>query len=156
MVDYNFFSKKWIIFLLKNMVVDQHTNRAYGRLRSSVMGSTQKYFYSMLVEASAAAIALGVTTKSEYRKKRHLDPRLPSDPPHFYKDEWQGWPSFLGKDSKSFYPTSAEASAAALAFGVTTKSEYREKRHLDPHTPSFPPHIYNEEWQGWPSFLSKS
>ena len=121
----------------------------------SFLGNDSKTLYLTLAEASTAAIALGIKTKNEYMEKRHLDPRLPSAPHQFYKEQWENWPSFFGKDAKKFYPTLAEASTAAIALGITSAKEYQEKRNLDPKLPARPQQFYIEGWQGWRSFLGK-
>ncbi|MBU3070204.1 integrase [Aestuariicella sp. G3-2] len=119
------------------------------------MGKVVKDFYSTLAEASVAAVALGITTSIEYRSKRHRDRQLPASPDQIYKEEWQGWPSFLGKEPKQLYPTLAEASAAAIALGIATSGEYQAKRHRDRQLPVNPGLVYKEEWQGWPLFLGR-
>ncbi len=120
------------------------------------MRDRQNSFYPTLEEASAAAIALGITTSEKYQTMRSLDPRLPSAPHQKYKMDWKGWPSFLGKTPMKFYPTLKEASVAAIAIGITNYQTYHEKRHLDPQLPSNPQGTYKKEWQNWPSFLGGS
>lgn len=63
-----------------------------------------------------------------------------------YEKKWQGWSSFLDKETKKLEPT----------LEITTPIEDEKKRHLDdPHSPSQPQPLCKEEWQGWESFLSK-
>ena len=121
----------------------------------SFLGKESKKHYPSLAEASAAAIALGIKSVTEYNKKRFLDQKLPASPDRTYKKEWQGWPSFLGKEPKNHYLTLAEASTSAIALGITTMCEYKARRHLDPQLPSAPYKTYKEEWQGFPSFLGR-
>ncbi|NRB43078.1 MAG: hypothetical protein HRU20_32195, partial [Pseudomonadales bacterium] len=54
-----------------------------------------KEFYTY-GEASKAAMALGITTYTEYKKRYKEDPKLPSTPEYSYKDDWENWPVFLG------------------------------------------------------------
>ncbi|WP_020405135.1 gamma-mobile-trio integrase GmtZ [Hahella ganghwensis] len=122
---------------------------------SSFFDNAAKTYYSTLAEASAAAAAFGVMTRTEYRAKRYLDPKLPLNPDRVYKAEWQDWASFLVKKVKRFYPSLAEASKAAIGLGITTHFEYREKRFMDARLPSAPDCLYKTEWQSWPSFLGK-
>jgi hypothetical protein len=117
--------------------------------------SKKKFFYLTLAEASMAAKALGFTSGKEYRIGRHQDPRLPSSPNLFYKDEWESFPSLLGKDVVVFYPTLFEASVAVKALGFTSGKEYTIGRHQDPRLPSSPNVFYKDEWESWPSFLDK-
>jgi hypothetical protein len=121
----------------------------------SFLGEESKQFYSALAEASAVVIRLGITTAGEYQEKRHVDPRLPASPKQVYKAEWQGWPSFLGKEVKQYYLTLAEASAAAIRLEITSPSEYRDRRHLDSQLPSAPDQRYQDEWKNWPSFFCR-
>lgn len=119
------------------------------------MSNIRTIFYSRLTDASSAAIELGITTINEYQVKRKLDPKLPSRPNDVYEEEWQDWPSFLGKESKQFYPSLGEASVAAIGLGITTVTEYQVRRHLDFRLPSSPNSVYEAEWKSWPSFLGK-
>ena len=107
-------------------------------------------FYPTLAEASAAAHRLGVRTGEEYAQRYKEDPRLRSEPEKLYASEWVSWPHFLGTD---FYPTLAEASAAARGLGIQTGSEYKKKYKKDPHLPSNPNAFYASEWVSWSHFL---
>lgn len=122
----------------------------------NLFGRSSVSFYPSLAEASKAAIALGIDTCASYKAKRHLDPRLPSEPESTYKNEWNCWPLFLGKNPKEFYATLAEASAATIALGITTIKAYQKNRHLDPKLPSNPNAIYKDDWINWPSFFGRS
>ena len=57
-------------------------------------------FYPTIEEASAAAIALEITTGVEYAKQYKKDSRLPSNPHQYYREHWRqigGFKGFLGK-----------------------------------------------------------
>lgn len=111
--------------------------------------------YPTIKDACAAAKLLGVASRHEYLEKRHLDPRLPSCPDKTYKLEWKSWPSYLGKDTRKFYHSVADASAATQRLKIKSIQEYKERRHLDVRLPSCPNQTYKHEWYNWASFFNK-
>lgn len=54
--------------------------------------------YKTFNEAHVAAQALRAESSTEYKKMRSKDPKLPSHPDEVYKDDWKGWPHFLGQE----------------------------------------------------------
>ena len=112
-------------------------------------------FYRTLTEASQATIALGITTRAEYKRRYKEDPRLPAEPNAVYKAEWQGWPHFLDKPKERLYRTLTEASQATIVLGITTSAEYKRRYKEDPRLPANPNVVYKAEWQGWSHFLDK-
>ena len=117
------------------------------------LGNPKVSIYRTLAEASRAAIALGITTKIEYIRRHKEDAKLPTNPNSVYKAEWQGWPHFLGNPKVPLYRTLAEASQAAIALGITTRTEYSKRFKEDARLPATPYCVYKTEWQGWPHFL---
>jgi len=110
--------------------------------------------YRTLAEASEAAIALGITIYAEYNVRYKEDARLPSAPSEAYQDEWQGIRSFLGRSPRGeFYETLAEASEAAIALGIRTSKEYKNRYKEDDKLPSHPESQYKDDWQGYREFL---
>lgn len=110
-------------------------------------------YYATLAEASLAAKSLGITSAPEYKKRRHLDPRLPSAPHATYQKDWTDWHSFLGKPK--LYETYAEAKNAAQNLGVKNYTEYLSEHHKDPRLPLYPKRVYSREWIGWDDFLGR-
>lgn len=110
-------------------------------------------WYKTLAEAAAAARALGITGAVDYIARRREDPRLPSTPALIYKEEWLGFPAFLGKVGK-FYPTLDQASAAARALGIPDSIAYEFGYKRDPRLPRYPMKTYKSEWRTWESFLA--
>jgi hypothetical protein len=123
------------------------------------LGNEKKDFYSTIQEASKAAIALGLTSMSEYSVGYKKDPRLPAHPYKIYRDDWADfgtWYGFLGYEKKDFYPTIQEASKAAIALGLTSQLEYRAGYNQDPRLPANPDKIYRDDWADfgkWYGFL---
>ncbi|MCJ0878015.1 hypothetical protein MRX33_10810 [Pseudomonas sp. JI-2] len=117
---------------------------------------TKKNFYTY-AEAQVAAQALGIKSQSDYKKRYCEDPRLPSSPNLFYADAgWMGWYDFLGNERPDFYPTYAEAQAAAQALGIKSMSDYKKRYCEDPRLPSSPNLFYADAgWMGWYVFLGK-
>lgn len=117
------------------------------------MRSTDKY--PTLAEAAKATQKLGFKSQKEYKKNYKQDPRLPSNPQEYYKDEWESWLPYLGQDKPKLYPTFREASDACQSLGILRKTEYASRHYEDPRLPSNPNSIYRKDWKGWPHFLGK-
>ena len=118
------------------------------------LGQPEKY--RTLAEAKVATRRLGIKSAKEYQKRYRKDPRLPSNLHQTYKSEWTGVSDFFGKPEPKFYPTLADASAAAIALGITTGTEYQQRYQEDPLLPASPRTQYPAEWRGFPDFLSES
>lgn len=113
-------------------------------------------FYKTLTEASTAAKRLGATSARNYIKLYKKDPRLPSNPSAYYKNNWKDWETFLGvKNNKHrFYKTISEASIATRKLGITTARAYVKHYHQDDKLPSNPAQHY-KTWKNWSSFLKR-
>jgi hypothetical protein len=113
-------------------------------------------FYSSLAEASLSALRLGIGSCTEYNRRYKEDARLPSSPGDTYKHEWSGWLKFLGKDSKTFYKTLAEAREAVLGMGIKNSTDYGRRYKEDARLPSRLSDIYKNEWCSWNDFFRDS
>ena len=112
---------------------------------------TRRAFPETLLEASRKAREAGITTRREYYARSEELGFVPYNPNEYYKDEWQGWPDFLGT-RRDLPETLLKASRIAREAGITTKREYYARSgELD--LPSNPNKYYKDEWQGWPDFL---
>jgi hypothetical protein len=121
----------------------------------SFLGKKVNDFYLTYAEAQKAAQILGIHTRSEYNKRYHEDPRLPSCPNNIYKQDWENLSAFLGKKAKNPYPTIEEAKKATLMLGISKSVEYCQRYHEDPRLPSNPKITYQQDWQHWAAFLGK-
>ncbi len=64
-----------------------------------------------------------------------------------------GWYEFLGNERPDFYPTYAEAQAAAQALGFKSQLDYAKRYREDPRLPSSPTEVYADAgWMGWYDF----
>ena len=117
------------------------------------LGGTVKEYYKTLAEASAATIALGITSRPQYSKRYREDDKLPSTPTDIYKDEWENWPVFFGDTVKEYYKTLVEASDATIALGITSAPQYSKRYREDDKLPSSPDRTYRGEWENWPVFF---
>ncbi len=115
---------------------------------------TKKNFYTY-AEARAAAQALGIKRQADYAKRYREDPRLPSGPQKFYADAgWIDWYDLLGNARPDFYPTYAEARAAAQALGIKRQADYTKRYRENPRLPSCPEGVYADAgWIDWYDFL---
>ncbi|MGH1431801.1 MAG: gamma-mobile-trio integrase GmtZ [Neptuniibacter sp.] len=135
-----------------------HPDRLYGdewRGWPIFFGLMQEKRYQSLSEASESAQKLGFSSMPKYRAGYKADPRLPSNPKMFYKDEWQGAAKFLGQKEKQFYSTLKEASSAALRLGFSSSTDYIKGYFQDEMLPSSPERIYAKEWKGWEFFFKR-
>jgi len=119
------------------------------------LGNERPDFYPTYAEAQAAAQALGIKRQPDYTKRYREDPRLPSTPSEFYADAgWIDWYDFLGNERPDFYPTYAEAQAAAQALGIKNQPDYTKRYREDPQLPSTPDEFYADAgWMDWYDFL---
>ncbi len=112
-------------------------------------------------KAKAYIRSLGLKNRREFRVWIQSGERpkdIPSSPESVYKEEWEGWGSFLGtgnKRRKKWRPY-REAQDHVQSMGIRTQKEYNEwsksgERPQD--IPSDPQKIYKEEWEGWKIFL---
>jgi superfamily II DNA or RNA helicase len=118
--------------------------------------------YPTWEEASAAARAIGFTSVRDYgRRRKKIDPRLPSSPKQNYADVWETngfWNGYLGFPIANPYLTWEEASAAAQRIGIENQYQYLERYRLDPRLVSNPHTTYKDVWEkrgGWPGFFGR-
>ena len=106
-------------------------------------------------EAKQFIQAQGIRTSIEFRKWCQLGLRpvnFPSKPYKVYKEEWKGWPEFLGTN----WMGHEEAKQFIQAQGIRTSIEFQKWRQsgLRPvNFPTRPYEVYKEEWKNWPEFL---
>ncbi len=119
------------------------------------LGNERPDFYPTYAEAQAAAQALGIKIQLDYTKRHREDPQLPSCPDKVYADAgWIDWYDFLGKERPDFYPTYAEAQAAAQVLGIKTHADYTKRYREDPRLPASPSEFYADVgWIDWYDFL---
>ncbi len=108
-------------------------------------------FYTTLEEAEQAARALKIHSSKQYRIAYKQDPRLHRTPNAYYPD-FPGWTKFLG--SEELYPTSEEASNAAINLGIKNSIEYQTRYKEDVRLPSSPWLKYSD-FPGWYAFLNR-
>ncbi|MCU8070658.1 integrase repeat-containing protein [Shewanella sp. SM32] len=98
----------------------------------------KKCFYASLAEAQQATKPLASphrqNTSSDTLKTRDC----PVAPNVTYSANWQSWPTFLGKEEKTFHPSFTEAQLVAQTLGITSVPEYQKRYHEDPRLPRSP------------------
>ncbi|MDD2758441.1 MAG: integrase repeat-containing protein [Patescibacteria group bacterium] len=92
--------------------------------------------------------AAKVKNNREYAEIKKNHPDWPSHPANIYGKQWPGWRKFL----ETAFPTFDELQMAVRARGVRNIIEYR-KLYKQRGWPSNPEVVYEEKWEGWPSFL---
>lgn len=105
-------------------------------------------------EASKIAVEKGIKSVEDYKAKcKELS--LPSHPDGFYKDKgWIDWPSFFGKEKKSFPSSYEEAKRIVIENGIKSAAEYKAK-YKELGLPSNPKKFYKEDWIDCASFFGK-
>ncbi|WP_257173417.1 VPA1269 family protein [Colwellia sp. M166] len=121
------------------------------------LGKEKKDHYVTHQEASDSAIALNISSGTEYRRRYKEDPKLPSNPHRTYENlGWDNWNLFLGKEIKEYYETLQEASDAAITLYIRGQAEYQKRYKEDPKLPSSPDEKYKVlGWEGFDVFLGK-
>ena len=112
--------------------------------------------YPRLDEAKKAVQARKIKSFDDYTLRYKDDPSLPASPQEYYKNEWKGWPDFLGKEVKEFYSSLALAKHAVMKLGVDCSRDYHRVYRRDPHLPANPDSFYENEWGGWPDFFGRN
>lgn len=116
--------------------------------------TTKSKAYATYSEASAAATAMGITSRAEYRARYKDDPKLVYLPESLYSNEWKGFHTFLSIKRK-IYPTIEQAGKAARDLGISSREEYSFRYKEDRSLPSIPSAFYKPKWKGWDKFLGK-
>ncbi len=115
-----------------------------------------KRFYPTLAEAQEATVALSIQSIKEYSKRYKEDPRLPSDPPCFYLEEWKeigSWHLFLKKDVRQMYLSIYDVKKAIYRMGITSQSEYVQRYTEDVRLPRNLSAVYGKEWARCGDFI---
>ncbi len=110
-------------------------------------------------EAREFARGLGLTSYKgwlEWCKSGNRPPDIPSNPNEPYKDEWRGWPDWLGT-SKEWRPFE-EAREEARGLGLTSHealNAWSASGERAPDIPASPEKIYGRtgEWTDWGDWL---
>jgi len=117
------------------------------------LGIKRNSLYHTLEEAKQSVLKLGIKSDSEYRKRRHEDPRLPATPSRYYENKgWIDIPDFLSNPFSKKYDNYQEAKNAVMLLLIKTRKEYYERYKEDPKLPSSPKDIY--ENNGWSTFYN--
>ncbi len=109
-------------------------------------------FYATWQEASAAAIALGIRDKNDYRRRYKEDRQLPVAPDDVYADYPGARVFFGGQDLLSC----DELQIAVRAAGIRHNLQYLEEQVKHGDWPYRPDQTYGDEWPGWKMFLSET
>ena len=118
------------------------------------LGGQTKNFYPTWQAASKSARRLGIKAFAEYRSRYTEDPRLCSMPDRHYAD-FPDFVTFLGGQTKNFYPTWKEAAEAVKRLGIKTQHEYCHRYSEDSRLNSALYRFY-KDFPGWKKFLGKS
>ena len=109
-------------------------------------------FYATWQEASAAAIALGIRDKNDYRRRYKEDRQLPAGPDDVYADYPGARVFFGGQDLLSC----EELQIAVRAAGIRHNLHYLEEQVKHGDWPYRPDQSYGDKWPGWKKFLSET
>lgn len=127
-------------------------------------------------EAKDVVASMNITNGVEWRAKAgRLFPRpsrMPLCPDLVYRTEWEGWTTFLGRETRKHnhavpptpptppikgagYRPFEEALKLVSKLGLKSNVEYAQWRSNYPHTdlPYRPDEVYDNEWLGWGPFL---
>lgn len=105
-------------------------------------------FYPTMQSAAAAARALGIVMKKDYKHLAHLDPKLPLTPKEVYK-EFTTWQNFIMPEKCGSYE---DAKFVVRLIGIKNSADYREKQPQYPCLPFNPSRYYHNEWTDWFDF----
>ncbi|CAK6716969.1 putative site-specific recombinase, phage integrase family fused to domain of unknown function [Vibrio harveyi] len=118
------------------------------------LGTYELEKYNTIEEASKAAFALNIYTKTDYMFFYIKDDQLPSNPESYYSSDWKGWDEFLNIKENTRHGHLFSAKVACSRLSINNYFDYKENRFKDRHLPVFPNYVYEEEWLGWIDFFS--
>lgn len=121
------------------------------------LGTIAPDIYPTYLEASNAAMKLGIKTYTSYKKRYKEDSRLPRQPNRNYcKTGWIDFYNFLGVEKIIFYQQYEDAKQAVLKLNIKTEKEYRKRHKEDPKLPVSPERYYkNKGWVNLYDFFNK-
>lgn len=98
-----------------------------------------------------------IWTAEEYRKDKAYERlgNLPGDPYRYYKGDWEGWATYLGKSDRDTFLSYSEAQDTLEKLEIKTQLQYREIYKKTPGLPSDPRKFYRDQWTNWYDFLGK-
>ncbi|MEI6379001.1 MAG: integrase repeat-containing protein [Candidatus Falkowbacteria bacterium] len=112
--------------------------------------------YATWQEASVVCLSSGIKSQTDYHfRYAQLDPRLPSSPNHYYKDDWPGWGVFLGRKKADWSYIASWQEAAAMVRPAGFKNQYQycaRYKDVSDRLPGRPDQFY-DNWPGWKVFL---
>ncbi|WP_244915176.1 gamma-mobile-trio integrase GmtZ [Photobacterium swingsii] len=114
----------------------------------------KRNIYPNIEDAKKSARRLKIKSSLDYFRSYKKDPKLPSSPRKFYKNDWNGWRDFLSQEPQLFYDY-ISAQKAIKNLGIENSTVYRTKYKLDKKLPSNPQLIYKTVWTNWPDFFGK-
>ncbi len=136
--------------------IPYHPERIYANnwLGWDIFLSKQKTPMASFEEAKRLVHIEDIQTILEYENwYKECEQRLPSSPPQIYKEHWKSWSDFL-RDKPKFASYEA-ASAATIAAGIKTHTEYTKWYRRSPVRIPSAPQIKYAEWTSWNEFLGK-
>jgi hypothetical protein len=121
-------------------------------------------------KAAALLVKKGVTKSAEFYKQYRdckLPKIIPGDPKKFYKDEYQGWKSFIamgkvylesGKQIEEDLPSFVELKRVVKSQFISSRLAYVEavkQGDLGDLAPLRPDILYGDDFKSWSFFLAK-
>lgn len=97
-------------------------------------------------------LTAGIKSESEYHIKYKQHQGWPSVPEATYKEKWEGWPAFFGKE-KNIFLTFSKFTVEVRAAQIKSSIHYREVYKQHPGWPSTPDRVYKDEWKDWEDLL---
>ena len=123
------------------------------------LGKSSDLGYFTYSECVDAMIKLGIDKNlkfREYKKQNNSNKRIPRNPPHTYKTDWQGWSHFFGKKVKH-YLSFEEQKRKVQSFNFQSSKEFKDyiKLNGDIEGVNNNPDNYSRKglWNGWQDFL---
>ncbi|WP_077573980.1 integrase repeat-containing protein [Pseudomonas koreensis] len=124
-------------------------------------GQSRPDRYVSMAKASEVAVSMGIKGRVDYIARCSHDPMLPSHPPSFYSDEWNGWAFFLKNElvsqvGKGKYKTYKEFKQVVRKLDIKNLLEYKNRYKEDSKLSAHPESVYKEEWISWPELFGVS
>jgi superfamily II DNA or RNA helicase len=118
-----------------------------------LFGKVAGGYIETLEELKKQVRAAGINAISAYYENRR--PQWPSMPKDFYND-WIDWPDLFGKEKIDYIESFEKLKTEVAKAKVTSAKGYQLARKNHPNWPSQPEKIFEQDWDGWVSFLGKT
>jgi predicted helicase len=160
-------SKNFPVNIPKNPDVRyQNEWKGWGDFLGTGNVSTHKRDFRSYKEAKKYIKLLNIKNRRQWKlfiKSKKIPNDIPSNPHKVYKNEFEGYGSFLGTGNVAYTDKKFKSYKDAKKYALSLKLKSKEEWQIHTKSKIFPKNIpmdpygkYKNQWKGWPDFLGTS